>query len=75
MSPTLNGSLEILCFERSDAIEICEGIMFVFYSGLPRMCIGILFLFGKVYCSFLCCGVQSSLLQLVASVYADFIDI
>ena len=30
MSPTLNGSSEILCFERSDAIEISNGINVLF---------------------------------------------
>ena len=30
MSPTLNGNLEIQCFESSEAIEKRDGIMFVF---------------------------------------------
>ena len=34
MSPTLNGSLDIQYFERSDAIEICNGIIFNFYTRL-----------------------------------------
>ena len=37
MSPTLNGSSAIRRFERSDAIEIHDGITFDFYTGLPHM--------------------------------------
>ena len=37
MSPALNGSSEIRRFEHAYAIEIRDGIMFVFYPGLPRM--------------------------------------
>ena len=37
MSPTLNGSFALECFERSNAIEIRNGIMFDFYPGLPHM--------------------------------------
>ena len=37
MSPALNGSSAILRFERSDAIEICDGITFDFYTGLPHI--------------------------------------
>ena len=29
MSPALNGSSEMQCFECSDAIEICHGLIFV----------------------------------------------
>ena len=36
MSPALNGSSAIR-FEGSDAIEICDGITFDFYMGLPHM--------------------------------------
>ena len=36
LTPTLNRSLEILCFQRSDAIEILNGIIFVFYPRLPH---------------------------------------
>ena len=32
--PTLNRSSEIHLYERSDAIKIHDGIMFVFYQGL-----------------------------------------
>ena len=35
LSSVLNGSSEISHFKRRDAID---GIMFVFYSGLPHMC-------------------------------------
>ena len=35
MSPVLNGSSAILCFEGSDTIKICDGITFDFYTGLP----------------------------------------
>ena len=37
MSPTLKGSSAIQCFEHSDAIEICDGIIFNFYTGLPHI--------------------------------------
>ena len=33
MSPTLNGSSAIWCFEGSDVIEIRDGITFDFYTG------------------------------------------
>ena len=35
-SPTLNGSSAIQCFERSDVIEIRDGILFNFYTGLSH---------------------------------------
>ena len=35
MSPTHNGSTALQCFERGNAIEIHNGIMFNFYPGLP----------------------------------------
>ena len=35
MSPTHNESLEIQSFEHCDEIEICGGIIFIFYVGLP----------------------------------------
>ena len=38
LSPALNGSSEIQRFERSDAIEIRDRIIFDFYTGLPHMC-------------------------------------
>ena len=37
MSPTLNGSSAIWHFEGSDTIEICNGITFDFYTGLPHI--------------------------------------
>ena len=37
MSPALNGSSAIRRFERSDAIEIHDGITFDFYMGLPHI--------------------------------------
>ena len=37
MSPTLNGSSVIRRFKGSDAIEICNGITFDFYMGLPHV--------------------------------------
>ena len=37
MSSILNGSSAIRRFERSNAIEICNGITFDFYTGLPHM--------------------------------------
>ena len=36
MSPVLNESSVICCFECNNAIEICEGIIFHFYTGLPH---------------------------------------
>ena len=35
MGATLDGSSAIWCFERSDAIEIRNGII---YTGLPQLC-------------------------------------
>ena len=37
MSPALNGSSALECFERSNAIEMRNGIMFDFYPGLPHI--------------------------------------
>ena len=37
MSPALNGSSALERFERSNAIEIRNGIMFNFYPGQPQM--------------------------------------
>ena len=37
MSPVLNGSFALQRFERSNAIKICNGIMFDFYPGLPHV--------------------------------------
>ena len=37
MSPTVDGSSVIQHFKRSDAVEICDGITFDFYTGLPHM--------------------------------------
>ena len=37
MSPALNGSSAIQRFERSNAIEIRDGITFDFYTGLPHI--------------------------------------
>ena len=37
MSPTLNGSSALLCVKLGDALEICEGIIFDFYLGLPHL--------------------------------------
>ena len=39
MSPTLNGSSALERFERSNAIEIRNEIMFDFYPGLPHVCL------------------------------------
>ena len=39
MSPALNRSSEIQCFENSDAIEICNGIIFDFHPGLPHIAV------------------------------------
>ena len=37
MSPALDGSSALQRFERSNAIEIRNGIMFDFYPGLPHV--------------------------------------
>ena len=37
MSPALNGSSAIRRFERSYVIEICDGIIFDFYTGRPHI--------------------------------------
>ena len=37
MSPALNGSSALQRFKRSNASEICNGIMFDFYPGLPHV--------------------------------------
>ena len=42
VSPTLNGSSAIRRFERSNAVEIRDGITFDFYTGLPHMYVGIM---------------------------------
>ena len=36
MSPTLNGSTALQHFECGKTVEICNGIMFDFYLGLPH---------------------------------------
>ena len=35
LSPALNGTSAIRRFEHSDTIEMCDGIIFDFYTGLP----------------------------------------
>ena len=40
LNPALNGSSTQERFERSNAIEIHNGIMFDFYPGLPHICSG-----------------------------------
>ena len=37
MSPALDGSSAIWHFKHSNAIEICNGITFDFYTGLPHI--------------------------------------
>ena len=37
MSPALNGSSALQRFERGTTVEICNGIMFNFYLGLPHV--------------------------------------
>ena len=37
MSPTLNESSALQCFERGNVVEICNRIMLYFYSGLPHI--------------------------------------
>ena len=37
MNPALNGSSAIWHFKGSDAIEICDGLTFDFYTGLPNI--------------------------------------
>ena len=38
MSPTLSGSLALYHIKLGDALELCNGIIFDFYSGLPHLC-------------------------------------
>ena len=37
MGPALNGSSALQGFKRNNAVEICIGIMFDFYPGLPQV--------------------------------------
>ena len=37
MSPTLSGSLALYHIKLGDALELCNGIIFDFYSGLPHL--------------------------------------
>ena len=37
MSPASNGSSVLLRFEHDNTVEICNGIMFDFYPGLPHI--------------------------------------
>ena len=37
MSPAFNGSSVLQCFECGNMVEICNGIMFHFYPGLPHI--------------------------------------
>ena len=37
MSPTLSGSSVLWHVKLGDALEICDGIIFNFYPGLPHM--------------------------------------
>ena len=44
MNPALNGSSVLECFEHGNVMEICNGIMFDFYPGLPHIyCMNSLF--------------------------------
>ena len=42
MGPALNGSSAIRRFEHSDAIKICNGITFDFYTRLPQVIINMI---------------------------------
>ena len=35
-SPTLNGTFVIQCYGRGNVVDLCNGIMFDFYLGLPH---------------------------------------
>ena len=37
MSPALNGSSALQCFEHGNVVEICNGTMFDFYPRLPHI--------------------------------------
>ena len=39
MSPALNGSSGLQCFKCSNAVKICNRIMFDSYPGLPHICL------------------------------------
>ena len=43
MSPTLSGSSVLQRVKLGDALEICNGIIFDFYSGLPHVFLLLLF--------------------------------
>ena len=42
MNPALNRSSAIQHFKHTDVIEICDGIIFDFYTGLPHLSITII---------------------------------
>ena len=49
MTLTLNGSSVMCGLECSNVIEICDGVMFAFYTGLPHIqpeCISLVAEFG-----------------------------
>ena len=48
MSPALTGSSEIQRFEHTDAIKIRDGIMIVFYPGLPHVYTHIMHIFTQL---------------------------
>ena len=67
MNPALNGSSALERFERGNAIEICNGIMFDFYPGLAHMYVCIL---GVRICSVcLACTSMTSELTCVDYTY------
>ena len=53
MSPALNGSSAIQGFERGDAIEIRDGIIFDCYMGLSQLCLKNGYFEPKNVCAFL----------------------
>ena len=50
MSSALNGSSAIRHFEGSDAIEICDGITFDFYTRLPHIALEFIFNCNQKQC-------------------------
>ena len=48
MSPALNGSTALQRFKYSNAVEICNGITFNFYLGLPHLLLAHWFQTGRL---------------------------
>ena len=47
----LNGCFVLQCFEGGNAVELCNGVMFDFYTGLPHMECLVSVELGEIPCS------------------------